>query len=223
MYKIEEGNGSLFQYLAWEIPRTEEPGRLQSRGLQNSGITQRLNHHHTVYKIVLPWCSVIFKKKIHLPMQEMKVQSLGWEDPQRKKWQPTPIFLPGKSHGQRSLMGWTGLSKQTTKINNPKIYTDPQKTQKKNKARGIMLPHFRQYYKATLIERVQYWQKNRHTDQQNRMESPEITPHSHSQLIFDRRGKNMQWTKDHLFHNWYWKSWTVTSKSTDTPSQHTQK
>ena len=42
---------------------------------------------------------------------------------------------------------------------------DPQKTQKKNKARGIMLPHFRQYYKAILIERVQYWQKNRHTDQ----------------------------------------------------------
>ena len=39
-------------------------------------------------------------------MQEMQVQSLGWEDPQRKKWQPTPIFLPGKSHGQRSLVGY---------------------------------------------------------------------------------------------------------------------
>ena len=25
----------------------------------------------------------------------MQVQSLGWEDPQRKAWQPTPVFLPG--------------------------------------------------------------------------------------------------------------------------------
>ena len=27
----------------------------------------------------------------------------GRQDPRRRKWQPTPIFLPGKSHGQRSL------------------------------------------------------------------------------------------------------------------------
>ena len=45
--------------------------------------------------------------KIHLPMQEMWVQSLGWEDPRRKKWQPTPVFLPGKLHGQRSLAGYS--------------------------------------------------------------------------------------------------------------------
>ena len=30
----------------------------------------------------------------------------GWEDPQRRKWQPTPVFLPGKSHVQRSLVGY---------------------------------------------------------------------------------------------------------------------
>ena len=28
-----------------------------------------------------------------------QVQSLGQEDPLRKKWQPTPVFFPGKSHG----------------------------------------------------------------------------------------------------------------------------
>ena len=27
--------------------------------------------------------------------------------PWRKKWQPTPVFLPGKSHGQRSLAGYS--------------------------------------------------------------------------------------------------------------------
>ena len=34
---------------------------------------------------------------------EMQVQSLLQKIPWRRKWQPTPVFLPGKSHGQRSL------------------------------------------------------------------------------------------------------------------------
>ena len=34
-----------------------------------------------------------------------RVQSLGWEDPWRRAWQPTPVLLPGESHGQRSLAG----------------------------------------------------------------------------------------------------------------------
>ena len=33
------------------------------------------------------------------------VWSLGWEDPWRRTWQLTPVFLPGESHGQRSLVG----------------------------------------------------------------------------------------------------------------------
>ena len=39
-------------------------------------------------------------------MQEAQVQSLGREDPLEKEWQPTPVFLPGESHGQRSLVGY---------------------------------------------------------------------------------------------------------------------
>ena len=35
----------------------------------------------------------------------VQVQSLGWENPWRRKWQPTPVFLPGKFHGQSSLVG----------------------------------------------------------------------------------------------------------------------
>ena len=38
--------------------------------------------------------SVVKKKQTHLPMQEMWVQSLGWEDPLERKWQPIPVFLP---------------------------------------------------------------------------------------------------------------------------------
>ena len=40
--------------------------------------------------------------------QETQVQFLGWKIPWRRKWQPTPVFLPGKkSPGQRSLEGYS--------------------------------------------------------------------------------------------------------------------
>ena len=38
---------------------------------------------------------------------EAWVQSLGQENPLEKEVQPTPVFLPGKSHGQKSLVGYT--------------------------------------------------------------------------------------------------------------------
>ena len=40
-------------------------------------------------------------------MQETWVLSLGQADPWRRKWQPTPAFLPRESHGQRSLVGYS--------------------------------------------------------------------------------------------------------------------
>ena len=41
-------------------------------------------------------------------MWETRVRALGWEDPRRRKWQSTPVLsLPGKSHGQRSLVGYS--------------------------------------------------------------------------------------------------------------------
>ena len=41
-------------------------------------------------------------------MQETQFWSLSREDPPwGKKWQPTPVFLPGKSHGQRSMAGYS--------------------------------------------------------------------------------------------------------------------
>ena len=40
-------------------------------------------------------------------MQETRVRFLGWEDPLEKKWLPTPVFLPGEFHRQRSLEGYS--------------------------------------------------------------------------------------------------------------------
>ena len=39
--------------------------------------------------------------------KEMQVQSLGQEDPLEKDLATTLVFLPGKSHGQRSLVGYS--------------------------------------------------------------------------------------------------------------------
>ena len=73
--------------LAWKSPWTEEPGGLQSIGSQRVG-------HDCVTSLSL-------------------FTFLHW----RRKWQPTPVFLPGESQGRGSLVGCRlcrGIESDTT-------------------------------------------------------------------------------------------------------------
>ena len=82
-----EGNGTPLQYSCLENPWTEEPGRLQSMGS---------------LRVRNDWATSL-----------SLFTFMHW----RRKWQPTPVFLPGESQGRGNLVGcslWGRTESDTT-------------------------------------------------------------------------------------------------------------
>ena len=91
---LEEEMASHSNILAWEIPWTEELDRLSPWG------HKQLDTAHTYYTYVNLQVALVVKNLCSIP---------GWvrKIPQRRKWQPTPVFLPGESHRQTRLAGYS--------------------------------------------------------------------------------------------------------------------
>ena len=81
---------------------------------------------------------------------------------------------------------------------------------KKNKAKGITLPDFKLYYKATVIKTVWYQLKNRHIDQWNKQ------PRNKSTLIWainlSQKRQEYAMGENCFFSKWYWGKWTTICK-----------
>ena len=102
---LEKGLATHSSILAWRIPWTEEPGRIQSVG------SQRVGHN---WATELNWSTTVgfpdglAGKESACNAGEDAVLIPGSQrSPGGWKWQPTPVFLPEKFHGQRSLAGYS--------------------------------------------------------------------------------------------------------------------
>ena len=96
-HPLEKGLATHSSILGWRIPWIDEPGGLCTRGHKESDTTEWLTF--SLFSVA----SVV--KNLPANAGDTSLVPESGRSPWRRKWQPTPFFLPRKSHEQRSLVG----------------------------------------------------------------------------------------------------------------------
>ena len=87
-------------------------------------------------------------------MQEIWVQSQVRKIPWRRKWQPTPVLLPGKPHGRKSLVGynpWGHKESDTTE----QLHFHFRRRRNMSDVEGILCPACLAFWIKVLLEKRQ--------------------------------------------------------------------
>ena len=130
LYIREKAMATHSSTLAWQIPWTEEPGRLQSMGSLGirhdwaTSLSIFTFHFHALEREMATQSSVLAWRipgtgepgglpslgshRVGHDWSNLAAARYTWEE----NWQPIPVFLPGEFHGQRSLTGYSTWSQR---------------------------------------------------------------------------------------------------------------
>ena len=115
------------------------------------------------------------------------------------RFNATPTKIPTQSFTDFERM----ILNFIWKIKKPRIAKTILNNNKET-SRGITIPDVKLYYRATIMKTAWYWHKNKHMDQGNQVEDPDINSHTYEYLIFDKEAKKIQWKKESIFNKWCW-------------------
>ena len=102
-----------------------------------------------------------------------------------------PIKIPTQffKDMERAILKFIWKGKKTKKQKKQKNRIAKPNLNNKRTSGRITIPDLKLYYRAIVIKTAWYWYRDRHVDQWNRIEDPEIKPHTYCPLIFDQDTK----------------------------------
>jgi hypothetical protein len=74
------------------------------------------------------------------------------------------------------------------------------------------MPDPKLYLRTIVIKTAWYWYNDKQVYQWNRIEDPEMNPHTYGHLIFDKGAKTIQWKKDSIFNKLCWHNWRLSCR-----------